>query len=124
MRLRTLEQVYNDMKHGVYNFTENGKCTSCGNCCTALLPMTKEELKTIQRYVKRKRVKVVKHNGVGFDLTCPFRDDEKRICMIYEIRHFIRRTFLCNKPQNEIERNKDRLSFDSRFHVVNLRDIF
>lgn len=41
----TLEKVYQDMKHGVYNFTENGRCTCCGNCCTALLPMTKVELK-------------------------------------------------------------------------------
>ena len=50
MQKANLEQVLQDMKHGVYNFTKNGKCISCGNCCTALLPMTKTELKTIQRF--------------------------------------------------------------------------
>ena len=45
MEKATLQKVYEDMKHGVYNFTKDGKCTKCGNCCTALLPVTKQELK-------------------------------------------------------------------------------
>ncbi len=29
MNISTLEQVRKDMEHGVYNMTENGKCTGC-----------------------------------------------------------------------------------------------
>ena len=72
----TLYDFLECMKHGVYNFTDNGKCTCCGNCCTALLPMKKEELKAIQRYVKRKHINIEKHDGCDVDLTCPFRDNE------------------------------------------------
>lgn len=120
----TLEKVYQDMKHGVYNFTENGRCTCCGNCCTALLPMTKGELKTIQRYVKRKHIKIEKHDGCDLDLTCPFRDNEKRICTVYEVRPQICHDFKCDKPQKKIDDSKERFSYDSRFHTYNLRGIF
>ena len=124
MEKATLDKVLEDMKHGVYNFTKNGKCTRCGNCCTALLPMTKTEIKTVQKFVKKKRIKIVKHEGADLDITCPFYDDNEKSCIIYEKRPFICRTFVCNKSQNEIEWNKDRLSFDSRYQVYNLREVF
>lgn len=84
----------------------------------------KKELKIIKRYAKRKHIKPVNHENVNFDLTCPFRDDEKKVCMIYEVRPFICRTFICNKPQNKIEWERDILSFNSDFHVINLRLLF
>lgn len=31
----TLQQAYEDMEHGVYDFTKNGKCSDCGQCCSA-----------------------------------------------------------------------------------------
>lgn len=124
MTLGTLENIWEDCKKGVYNFTNNGKCTSCGNCCTALLPMTKEELKAIQRYVKRKHIKIEKHDGCAVDLTCPFRDNKKRICTVYEVRPTICRDFKCDKPQKEIDNSKERFSYDGRFHIYNLREIF
>ena len=123
-KMSNFEEFLRDMKHGVYNFTDNGKCTCCGNCCTALLPMTKVELKTIQRYVKRKHIKIEKHDGCYFDLTCPFRDDEKRICTVYEVRPQICRDFKCDKPQKKIDDSKERFSYDGRFHTYNLREIF
>ena len=123
MKQGTIAEILNDMKHGVYNFTKNGKCTKCGNCCTALLPMTKDELKTIQRYVKRKHILIVRHIG-GLDLTCPFRNDDLGICTIYEIRPQICRDFQCDKPQKKIDETKEQYEYDNRFHVVNLREIF
>ena len=124
MQKANIEQVLQDMKHGVYNFTQNGKCISCGNCCTALLPMTKEELKTIQRFVKRKHLKIEKHTGADLDLTCPFRNEEKRICMIYHIRPQICRDFKCDKPQKKIDDAKEKFEYDNRFYTMNLREIF
>ena len=123
MQGRELHDVLRDMKHGVYNFTKDGKCTCCGNCCTALLPVTKEELKTIKRYIKKKHIKPVTHTG-GIDFTCPFRNDEKKICNIYEVRPTICRDFKCDKPQKKFDDTKEKYSYDNRFHVVNIRDYF
>lgn len=47
MNIGTLEQVRKDFEHGVYDMTENGKCTGCGNCCSNLLPMTKKKLRLL-----------------------------------------------------------------------------
>lgn len=124
MKQETLQQFWEDCKRGVYNFTDNGKCTCCGECCTALLPMTKGELKTIQRYVKRKHIRIEKHDGCGLDLTCPFRDNERKICTVYEVRPTICRDFKCNKPQKKIDDTKERFSYDGRFRIYNLREIF
>lgn len=124
MKLGTLQDFWNDCKKGVYNFTDNGKCTCCGNCCTALLQMTKNELKAIQRYVKRKHIHIEKHDGCDFDLTCPFRNNEKKICNVYEVRPMICRDFKCDKPQKKIDENKERFSYDGRYSVFNLREIF
>jgi Fe-S-cluster containining protein len=65
-----------------------------------------------------------KHPRVNFDLTCPFRDNEKRICMIYEIRPQICRDFKCDKPQKKIDETKENYEYDNRFSIYNLREIF
>ena len=124
MKQETLQQFWEDCKRGVYNFTDNGKCTCCGECCTALLPMTKKELKTIQRYVKKRHIRIEKHDGCDLDLICPFRDNGRKICTVYEVRPTICRDFKCNKPQKKIDDTKERFSYDGRFRAYNLREIF
>ena len=49
----TIEQMIKDMEHGVYDFTKDGKCSSCGSCCSNYLPLSSKELKEIKRYVKK-----------------------------------------------------------------------
>lgn len=120
----SLEEFWNDVKHGVYNFTKDGKCVSCGNCCTAILPVTKEELKAIKRYIKRKHIKPVKNINVDLDLTCPFRNDTEKKCNIYEVRPAICRDFKCDKPQKMIDGTKEKYNYDNRFYTVNMRSIF
>ena len=121
----SLEESWNDVKHGVYNFTKDGKCVSCGNCCTALLPVTKEELKTIKRYIKRKHIKPIVHSvNVDIDLSCPFRNDNEKKCNIYEVRPTICRDFKCDKPQKMIDGTKEKYNSDNRFHIINMRSIF
>lgn len=125
--LTTLEEAYRNMKNGFYNFTDNGKCTQCGNCCTALLPMTAEELKTLKRYVHKKHIRIVKHEnleGNTLDLTCPFRNDEKRKCMVYEVRPQICRDFKCDKPQQQIDKTKAEFEYNDSFITHYLRTIF
>ena len=124
-KMSSFEEFLRDMKHGVYNFTDNGKCTCCGNCCTALLPVTKEELKIIKRYIKRKHIKPVVHSGkVDIDLTCPFRNDVEKKCNVYEVRPAICRDFKCDKPQKMINGTKEKYNYDNRFHTVNIREVF
>lgn len=125
MRKANLIQFLNDMKSGVYNYTDNGKCINCGNCCTSLLPVTNDELKAIKRYIKKKHIKPYpRHKDVSFDLTCPFRNDVEKKCNIYEVRPQICRDFKCDKPQRMIECSRDGFEYDARFHSVNLRSYF
>lgn len=123
MEKAPLQKLLEDMKHGVYNFTKDGKCTKCGNCCTALLPITKQELKELQRYVKKHHIQIVRHEG-GIDITCPFRNDELGICTVYAVRPQICRDFRCDKPQKKIDDTKEKFEYDNRFHTVNLRLAF
>ena len=39
------------------NYCVNGSCSNCGNCCTELIPLTKDEVSLIKAYVKEKQIK-------------------------------------------------------------------
>ena len=127
----SLEEVYKSMEDGTYDFTDNGKCTSCGACCSAILPMTRNEIREIKRYIRKKNIKLSNHVvGTPFlqkpeiDMTCPFRDNVNRICKIYEFRPVICRTFRCDKTSKG-ERDKQDEEFAKKdFKVVNLWEIF
>ena len=43
------------------------------------------------------------------DMTCPFRDEKNKKCLIYEIRPEICRVFQCNQERDAIKANKMRL---------------
>ena len=98
-----LDEMLNTYKQGIYNFTDNGKCIECGNCCSRYLLMTQKEINTISKYIQRKKIKQQIHSvnvlsGKVFDATCPFLDDTKpnHKCTIYEIRPQICRDFKCD----------------------------
>lgn len=91
------------VKYGVYDHTENGICSQCGECCSNLLPLTDDEINRIKRYVKRNGVKEQRHliplADAAFDLMCPFLDmgKTKDKCTIYPARGTICKVFVCNK---------------------------
>lgn len=88
----------------ITDFTIGGKCSSCGQCCSDLLPMSNKEIKAIKAYVKEHSIKEQRHNYLtGVDMTCPFRDEANRKCLIYTIRPWICRQFMCNHTQRDIE---------------------
>ena len=103
--LSIFAQTVKDMDNNVYNFTKDGKCSHCGECCSALLPVTQEEYKTILDYVKSHHIKECRHAlplaGQTIDLTCPFLNTEKATekCMIYPVRPLICRKFTCDSRQ-------------------------
>lgn len=82
------------------DFTNDGKCSGCGSCCTALLPMTDYELIQLKKYVKENNIEVCHHGGENcIDMICPFCDlaKEKDKCRIYEVRPRVCRTYICSK---------------------------
>lgn len=98
-----LQKVQKDMEDNIYDFTIDGKCSGCGNCCSNLLPMSKKEIKAIHEYVQRNGIKECQHiiplAKATIDMTCPFRDNGKKICTIYPARPEICRQFICDSKK-------------------------
>lgn len=85
------------MDKNITDMTCNGKCSGCGGCCTIFLPITKDELGKIERYVKKHNIKLKKRESVfGYDMQCAFLDPITKKCMIYEVRPFVCRDFICS----------------------------
>lgn len=90
-------------------FFENGHCSECGACCSRLLPLTREDIRRIKKYVKKHDVyytplrpllpmsDVETHN-------CPFLNPnvEKHRCTIYPARPEVCRVFDCKKGHGEL----------------------
>lgn len=117
----SIEDIRRDVKHGIYDFTDHGICSGCGNCCSNLLPMTDAEIKTIRRYVIKHSIKPQEHKMFFLsepvaDLTCPFLDNskEKDKCKIYPVRPQICKSFNCRKQAEGIMPNLTRAMFEAR----------
>ncbi len=101
---KTVGEVLEDMAHGVYDLTDNGKCTGCGACCSRYLPISKAEIKRIKRYVRENNIQphvIPKVFGQPMvDHTCPFMrmDVSKERCMIYPVKPEICTEFICSNP--------------------------
>lgn len=126
MKTGTVKDVMNDFKNGTYDFTNNGKCTQCGECCGNYLPMTAKEVEVIYNYIKVHNItdksKCDLHTENSFNLICPFLDTkkEKEKCTIYKVRPEICRKFICD-PKKRGKITKD---YASRVRLVDLRKTF
>lgn len=124
--LGTLEQMLSDMKSGVYDFTKDGECSNCGQCCSNFLPISKKEADAIARYMKKNGIK--KHINrpptvqPTMDWTCPFRNEKERKCDIYPVRPAICRDFRCDKPAKGIM--ADRAMYEGKHGIVDMRETF
>lgn len=91
------------MDDNLYNFTKDGKCSNCGNCCSNLLPMSAKEVKAIRDYIAKYHIKECKHiipvAKAPYDMTCPFRDNTNNVCTIYPVRPEICRQFICDNEK-------------------------
>ena len=107
MQVTDIQKMLSDMEHGVYDLTDNGKRTGCGQCCSNVLPMTDIEIQRISKYIKRYNIKECKHfipsKNPVLDMSCPFLDTSKgkEKCRIYEIRPRVCRDFICNPQKRE-----------------------
>jgi len=106
------------------NYCIKGSCSSCGNCCTELLPLTISEVKLIKAYVKEKGIKpyseiFFKYEGrESTNLMCPFRDFETKKCRIYEVRPKICRLFKCNQDNRTIEVHKNNCHIRANYNKL------
>ena len=56
-KVGSMEQMLADEEYGVKDFTINGKCSGCGNCCANFLPVSNVEVDRIRRYIKKHGIK-------------------------------------------------------------------
>ena len=57
------------------NNTINGRCSSCGNCCSNILLLTDKEISKIKKYIKENNIKPVNRNSIlnnEYKDVCPF----------------------------------------------------
>lgn len=120
------KQIQAEMEAGIYDFTIDGKCSGCGSCCSNLLPISSKEIKEIKRYIRKKGIKeqIRRYPTTEpiVDLTCPFRSEEEKKCLIYPVRPAICRDFQCDKPRKHIE--ADKALYHHKFAVVEMRETF
>ena len=88
--------------------TKCGECSRCGECCAAMIPLTRKEEKEIRKYIKENEIEpefFLKDNAMN--LQCCFYDKENKLCKIYEVRPSICRSFKCNRPTSELNKERD-----------------
>lgn len=93
----------------IENFTCNGKCSGCGNCCTDFLPMSIAEVKRITSYLNaHPEIKEQTHiHNNDMHIKCAFRDEVNNKCLIYPVRPQICRKFLCCQKLDTIIKTRD-----------------
>lgn len=108
--LSFLQSVQRDMEDNVFNFTKDGECSSCGNCCSNMLPLSRKEIDAIRRYIRKHNIRESKHilpvAKQPYDMVCPFRDNGNKICTIYPVRPEICRQFICDSEKREKHNRK------------------
>ena len=82
------------------DLTNDGKCSQCGACCSAYLPLSDREVRKIRAYIKKHHIEPVHHvdDPWTLDGVCPFCDTgkPKEKCRIYDARPNICRRFICS----------------------------
>lgn len=96
-----------------------GNCTRCGECCAAMLPITKQEEKNIRKYINENNIQPEFFcNETDMNLQCCFYDRTNKVCKIYEVRPKICRTFKCNKNIRQILKERDEIQSKSYWNQI------
>lgn len=99
-RKEIIQEIIQEIAEGKGKIVDNsvcGRCSKCGECCTPFLPVTQDEIDTIQRYVVKNNIKPQKAVLIMQNrLACPYWNGK---CLIYEVRPLICKEFYCyRKP--------------------------
>jgi Fe-S-cluster containining protein len=105
----------------VQDFTCNGKCSGCGNCCTDFLPMSKSDVKRIKTYLKsHPEIKEQIHiDGDNMHIKCAFRDEVNKKCLIYPARPFVCKQFICSLDSDTVLSNRDKIQSTAYYNKIN-----
>lgn len=111
-----IAKIRKDIGGSVTDYTENGKCSRCGACCSVFLPLSEKEIRDIRSHMGKNNIeKPVSHKkpedkGTVIDMLCPFLasdENENASCTIYEKRPAVCRVFRCDKTAEETVRGMD-----------------
>lgn len=110
MKTASYDEYLHDPEHGQVNdYTKNGKCSRCGECCNRILTVKKVEIIRIAKYMDMHHIgrgeKIIPRGENTVDMTCPFYDEVKRRCLIYNVRPEVCRKFACSLGRKRIERH-------------------
>lgn len=99
------EYLAEDAK-GLHDFTTDGKCSQCGECCKDILPVDFAEMDRIEKYIKSHHIKEQDHHvpASTIDMLCPFLNVDTKQCVIYPVRPKVCRKFLCSMTDAEVEK--------------------
>ena len=126
MKLGTMDDIRKDMEAGVFDYTNDGVCSNCGECCSDFLPVTVKEIQTIRKYIKRNRIREQVHflptAKAAIDMICPFRNNNEKRCEIYEVRPMICRDFQCDKPKKGVR--ADASLFTDEHRIISMKETF
>ena len=118
-------QEYIESDKEVIDATINGVCSKCGQCCSAILPVTPQEIEQIRKYIEKNEIKpeptlkILANKTI--DLTCPFYKQNK--CLVYEVRPRICKDFMCDKTPQEAM-SKELIGNYKNIKKVNFRKVF
>ena len=103
----------------------NNECSKCGKCCTPFLPMSKNEVKNIERFLKQNPEiikKALENNPIQDNKViircCFFKDNN---CMIYPVRPFICRAYKCNQSSEIMEKNKKTATNKATYNTLDIK---
>lgn len=118
-----LQEQAERFKAGYYDFSDQGTCSRCGECCGNFLPLSGREIQTIHRYVKRHGIKEVRRvlptAGEYLNPDCPFLEEHR--CLIYDIRPRICREYDCSKAWHK---EPSQALQQGDYRIVNMRKEF
>ena len=127
MKIGGFENLMQDYQKGSCDYTKNGQCTGCGECCGNFLPLSAKEIRRIKALVKRKGIREQKQfiptSMPLYDFTCPFLDAKrpKNKCTIYADRPAICKAFKCDEPNGALLHPE---LFKDDLIPVNMRETF
>lgn len=125
MRTGTMKDLFDRKK--TVDFTVDGRCSGCGNCCSNILPLSDVEVVRIRRYIREHGIKEQRKlyaSPDALDMTCPFRDEANRKCTIYEVRPAICRVYRCDNDAKGIHPKELRKVQKSVDGIVLMRGTF
>lgn len=110
------------------DFTDNGRCRDCGNCCGNIIPIADKDVETIRQYVASHHIRPTKpllmkgpFSSPTVHNECPFLlDQDEHRCAIYPVRPAVCRIYTCHKNfRDEFDPEDLKILASGGFELIN-----